>query len=364
MIERKKAILLNEPHLETASGSVATFDTDMRSKLKECKLYFSPVQSGSGDPSPDNVRPISGWDGLTGYQCGENIYDINALIHGSYINRDGDLVNAPSGYDWSHTDYMPVIGGLILSYAATGANGNAPYCAWYSKDKILLSTFKSETTYLSNNVKHVSIPQEACFVRFSILYDPNIADKTFIAVSDSLGDYEPYTGQEIPISWSDLGTLYGGYVDLVSGELVITHSYIVVDGENVPVTGISNTASRNCWYTKRGGISGLDYGAGKQSVIMASNMGCVANAESASTSILPSISAGGYNAQFYFAVDFSYPDNKNDANAWLKEHPVEVVYKLATPQTYQLTPQTIKTLIGRNNIWSDAGDVEVKYWTH
>ena len=66
MINKRRRILLNEPHLATASGSIATFDTDMRSKLNECKINFLPVQSGSGDPSPTNVRPINGWTGLTG----------------------------------------------------------------------------------------------------------------------------------------------------------------------------------------------------------------------------------------------------------------------------------------------------------
>lgn len=38
----------------------------------------------------------------------------------------------------------------------------------------------------------------------------------------------------------------------------------------------------------------------------------------------------------------------------------EVVYTLATPQTYQLTPQTISLLHGNNNVWSD-GEVELTY---
>lgn len=39
----------------------------------------------------------------------------------------------------------------------------------------------------------------------------------------------------------------------------------------------------------------------------------------------------------------------------------QVVYKLAEPVEYQLTPQEIRTLLGENNIWSDAGDVSVDY---
>lgn len=39
----------------------------------------------------------------------------------------------------------------------------------------------------------------------------------------------------------------------------------------------------------------------------------------------------------------------------------QVVYKLATPATYQLPPQEIKTVLGINNIWSNTGDVTVNY---
>lgn len=40
----------------------------------------------------------------------------------------------------------------------------------------------------------------------------------------------------------------------------------------------------------------------------------------------------------------------------------QVVYKLATPQTYQLTPTEVTTLLGQNNIWHDAnGETEVTY---
>lgn len=40
---------------------------------------------------------------------------------------------------------------------------------------------------------------------------------------------------------------------------------------------------------------------------------------------------------------------------------VQIVYELATPQTYQLTPTQIDSLLGRNNVWADSGDVTVEY---
>lgn len=38
-----------------------------------------------------------------------------------------------------------------------------------------------------------------------------------------------------------------------------------------------------------------------------------------------------------------------------------LVYELATPQTIQLTPTEIQTLLGENNVWADSGDVEITY---
>ena len=39
----------------------------------------------------------------------------------------------------------------------------------------------------------------------------------------------------------------------------------------------------------------------------------------------------------------------------------QLCYELATPQTYQLDPQTIDLLLGQNNVWTDCGSVEVTY---
>ena len=40
-----------------------------------------------------------------------------------------------------------------------------------------------------------------------------------------------------------------------------------------------------------------------------------------------------------------------------------IVYPLATPIVYTLTPQQVTSLLGKNNVWSDAGSVDVEYRT-
>ena len=38
-----------------------------------------------------------------------------------------------------------------------------------------------------------------------------------------------------------------------------------------------------------------------------------------------------------------------------------MVYELASPVTYQLTPRRVVSLPGRNTFWADCGDVTVEY---
>jgi hypothetical protein len=47
----------------TASGAIATFDTSLALPLQDCTIAINAVQEGSGTPSPDNVRPITGFMG-------------------------------------------------------------------------------------------------------------------------------------------------------------------------------------------------------------------------------------------------------------------------------------------------------------
>lgn len=51
---------------KTAEGAMVSFDDGAENvPLKSCVVRIEPVQEGTGDPSPDNVRPIKGWTGCT-----------------------------------------------------------------------------------------------------------------------------------------------------------------------------------------------------------------------------------------------------------------------------------------------------------
>jgi len=97
--------------------AVDEFETYNGGLLSECKVTLEPVQSGSGDPSPDNVRPISGHtqaevdvsDGQTTQE------QVTVNLGGTYYGGTVDLVSGVMTVDWAMDD----MGNLDYSYNAS-----------------------------------------------------------------------------------------------------------------------------------------------------------------------------------------------------------------------------------------------------
>lgn len=62
-----------------ASGNPLTFETNKAKPLKKLLLSWTPTQSGTGNPSPENVRPISGMSGVNVTHCGANLMDYTRI---------------------------------------------------------------------------------------------------------------------------------------------------------------------------------------------------------------------------------------------------------------------------------------------
>ena len=65
----------NAPEFKTVTGKIVSFLTHRIAPLK-IEADLEPIQSGTGDPSPDNVRPITGHTGADIYV--EDEYDAQA----------------------------------------------------------------------------------------------------------------------------------------------------------------------------------------------------------------------------------------------------------------------------------------------
>ncbi len=147
------------------------------------------------------------------------------------------------------------------------------------------------------------------------------------------------------------GTRYGCTLDVVSGELVVDRVEVDLGSMywNYSASDLRfyNTALANVKAVPN--VSDVMNG-------LCSHYKTVAyryiNATSEEDGIIGMFTSGTTN---YLAVkDTRYTSSSDFTNA---VSGTKLVYELATPQTYQLTPTAVKSLLGTNNIWADTGDV-------
>lgn len=125
------SLLMAQPHKESVTGTdgIATFDTDFKAPAKVV-IPFSPVQAGTGDPSPENVRPISGWNNALIYHVGlpEGYTPVDYVKLTAQIKIDtSGIVNWDSYYNGVGVEFRAnaykQYGNIVSAY--TGESYNA-----------------------------------------------------------------------------------------------------------------------------------------------------------------------------------------------------------------------------------------------
>lgn len=344
----KRKIILNQPHVESASGDIVTFDTDMKGKLKECRVYFSPVQEGEGDPSPDNVRTITGWNGVEGYSCGKNLFNMETAVEG-YINTTGKKIN-PADQENMTSDFIPVIEGETYTWThyptRTGVNYWTGYAFYSNKD--MDSLIDNRTTKNTLKPIYITVPANAKYIRIGSRY-LNGGEAQLEKGSIENVSYEPYQATTTSIDWTDdAGTIYGGYVDLVSGELVAEYEYMTDTWGNWGTLSDCGDGTELRYKRFTNTIIGNTAGQGVSYCNVAKYSFNNANGKIHFYNV-----ASSNNCCIYL------PSGTDESLQ------IQVVSKLAEPIRYQLTPQQLTALRGTNTIYSNANEqIDIKYWIH
>lgn len=162
-------------------------------------------------------------------------------------------------------------------------------------------------------------------------------DLTFrpmIRLSADDAAFAPYSGTSLTIDLD--GTRYGGTLDVLTGVLTVDKVKHVFTGSE-SWSFLSNFFY--CALLTAGTFVSGDY-VTENGVKMYLN-------------------ANNGQARIYLAQN-SFLDSSSNINSYLTNQ-IGFVLDLATPQTFQLTPEEVTALLGQNNIWADAGDVTVEY---
>lgn len=175
-----------------------------------CKVSWEPTQEGSGDPSPDNVRPIKGRDSVTVERCGENLLDpeendyITYTPYGLTIHYIGDnKVHLSGTYQEDGGSFA------ILDTRQELLAGKRLKITGFT----IAGTKQSYTLYGLRTKNETVIAMQAQFVKGDVI-DMTVA----VVVTDSHvpTTYAPYTGQTATLTLPR--TIYGGTVDAVTGD--------------------------------------------------------------------------------------------------------------------------------------------------
>ena len=151
-------------------------------------------------------------------------------------------------------------------------------------------------------------------------------------------------GQSITIPFGQ--TVYGGTVDVVSGKLTVDRAIVDLGTLQWQYNTTYSFFLSNSLTDRKVGILNL--------------ISDLFKTEAGSWSGTPKPNAiwgNGSNATIY--VQTPPTDNVADFLTLVTGH--QLVYKLATPITIDLTPQQLTTLLGDNNVWADTGDITVEY---
>lgn len=196
-----------------------------------CKVSWKPTQEGSGDPSPDNVRPIKGRDSVTVERCGENLLDAARIFPDIKIydgvtftnNKDGTITvdgitTRTSYFDSLNTFFLPA-GNYTICAAP-----NTRMSVLRESDRAVLAAsrvggFKA-FTLAKNEICE-------CFIACDGTFSNEVIRPCIVQGAVDTG-WTQFHGDIYDLTMPH--TIYGGTVDAVTGEGQEAWKLLTLDG--------------------------------------------------------------------------------------------------------------------------------------
>ena len=292
-----------------------------------------------------NLCPISGWDSVGVVECGVNVWD--------GTGTDGYNLNSVGGTYASQTSFVTNIIKVVpnAQYYLNPTNWRQYVNFFSDKDG---NDFVGQVSAVSNVI---TVPQNGNYAQFGGI----LAEKATASINypSTDHDYHAYNGHTYTATLPS--TTYGGVLDLVSGDGSNKYDLLDLSLLSWDAGDAPRYRSRQTSYNEGNGWNG-SYTNIKSNCFVAENPN-LAFADRSDYSI-------ANIKQNYYNIDIKMPSGMfADATAfktWLgnidgnNTHAVMLIEK-ATPTSFSVTPTTVSTLLGINNVWADSGDVTVTY---
>jgi len=301
--------------------------------LSNMMVRLSSVSDATYAPY-SNICPISGRTSATVTRTGKNLMTLSTVELGGTNPRTKSVsigTIPPGTYRFS----------AVKSGTSTGTGD---FGIQFFNDTALVGQ-------ISTVSQNVTLTDTANRV-YAYMASGDYSDGKTLILSDiqlELGStasaYEPYVGDTYAIQLGD--TVYGGTLDVTGGKMVVDRVYAVLNNPDKWAEASGTVSFRYDVSFDSKKIYDNSY-----SGLTCSYVPCLYGTEP----------YGRWNSASgtYFCIKSSaltLEQVKTDAEAGK----ISIVYEIATPIEITLTPTQIDTLLGTNNIWSDAGPVDVDY---
>lgn len=319
----------------TATGNPLTFQTDLVRPLKSLLIPFTPVQSGTGDPSPQNIRSILPWNGLTVFGGGKNLFKLveSEMVSVGWNRFFPNPINKAGTYTISCQHPFGGTGNQGARVVLTNDDDSSA-----QEIKLLTAWTFGQSSAGSKATFTLTEEEAQCeYIWFqcagaSTGFDQFENAELQIEAGQTATAYEPFEPiTETSISFPS--PVYGGTLDVVSGALTVEWALFTAKWKNGTDAGDLGNNVR------------------KKFIMPVSFV----NASS-----IPSAYCDTAKWRWDFESDnIHFYSNGNASYVFLPEETdgeteINIVGKLATPQEITLTPEQITALKGNNTIWSDA----------
>ena len=325
---------------DTASGAIASFaDGSDALPAKSVLVTLNPKQSGSGTPSPSNVRPISGWDEVETVVSGKNL--ISGVVVNANIGGNGAIISTDS-YDMY---FAPIKKGQ--TYVIT--TDNSQFVGGYFTSEPTVGSVSYTASRITSYTKSFTAPIDGY-----LAFRTNSGYGTpQVELGSTATDYAPYTATTYTTDLPQ--TVYGGTLDVVTGKLVVDR--VMVDlGTLYYNYSSSDVRFYTTGLTDIKPITSTTVAFSGLSDIYATVPYSQVNGSKPNDSVMGLYSLGSTN---YLAIKDTRYTNTSDFKTAMSG--VQLCYELATPTTIQCDTQTVQTLMGDNNVWGGSG-VSIDYY--
>ena len=347
-----------EAGVDLEKSATNSFNDGIDSYFKKVVSTIVTVQAGSGTPSPSNVRAISGFTECTVNDWGVNRFELqftSQTINGVTFTVENGVIKTQGT---ANAEINAFIGVSHFDYTGASILSGCPANGSQETYRLIACDIGGGEYYAEwGEGREISAIRYVARVKISIASGTNVDGLEFkpmvIPKTEAGASFEPYKSTTATISFGSAGTVYGGEVDLISGKLVVDRGSVDMGSLN--------------WIKDPNRDDGRFYTSSLMSTIKRQGEGLC--------SILNHINTGvndprdniisfvaSYGVGYIFAIATAY----NDATAFTTAVTGQtLVYELATPQEYQLTPAQLRSLVGANRLTSSTGEVtETEYITN